>query len=233
MIQRFFGKKQQPKTDVDPVTGYIRSICEKVKKTQTLDESLESAVFSVVDTETTGLDMNEARIINIAAVKVQNFKIIDFYNTFINPEMIIPPDSIKWHHITDDMVQDKPKAGEVMLDFLNFIGDTTVVGHHIAFDIRMINKELQHAFGCEIYNHSLDTMLIYSRAILQSDEHFGLDHLFEVYNVTCNGRHTALGDALATAEVFTKMIFQANKTYNTVQELHDSQRAYVKPKNFN
>ena len=206
---------------------YIKRLCEMGCDSAILSQNIEDAVFSVVDTETTGLDINEAKLINIAAVKVQNFKIIDFYNTFINPEIIIPPDSIKWHNITDDMVQDKPTADEILPDFLNFVGSSVIVGHHINFDIKMINKELGNCFNCSLKNHWLDTMLIYSRAILRRDEHHTLDHLFDIYNVTCNGRHTALGDALATAEVFTKMIFQANKDYKTVKELVDGQKSFV------
>ncbi|HAL86526.1 MAG TPA: 3'-5' exonuclease [Deferribacteraceae bacterium] len=192
-----------------------------------MTEKIEDAVFSVVDTETTGLDLSKARVINIAAVKVQNFKIIDFYNTFINPEMIIPPESIKWHNITDEMVKDKPKVEEILPDFMKFVGTSVIVGHHINFDIKMINKELNGCFGCQLHNQWLDTMLIYSRAIIKKEDHLTLDHLFDVYNVKCNGRHTALGDALATAEVFTKMVFQANEHYSTIRELVDCQKSLL------
>ncbi|WP_022849705.1 3'-5' exonuclease [Limisalsivibrio acetivorans] len=227
MITKLFGRKSLDDKPQDPITLYVRKLCEDARKNITMDDKLEDAVFSVVDTETTGLDINEARVINIAAVKVQNFKIVDFYNTFINPEMLIPPESIKWHNITDDMVQDKPYVEEVLPDFLKFIGSSVIVGHHINFDIKMINKEMQNCFGCQLHNPWLDTMLIYSRSILKKEDHHTLDHLFDVYKVTCNGRHTALGDALATAEVFTKMVFQANKTYGTVKELSDSQKSFV------
>jgi DNA polymerase-3 subunit epsilon len=225
MITKLFGKKSVDNKPKDPIALYVHKLCDMAKAYNPLGEKIKDAVFSVVDTETTGLDINQARVINIAAVKVQNFKIIDFYNTFINPEIIIPPESIKWHNITDDMVKDKPKVEEVLPDFLKFVGSSVVVGHHINFDIKMINKELLNSFGCQMSNQWLDTMLIYSHAILKKEDHHTLDHLFGVYNVKCNGRHTALGDALATAEVFTKMIFQANKNYDIVRELVDCQKS--------
>jgi DNA polymerase-3 subunit epsilon len=224
MIGKLFNKKQDIVKPTDPIAMFVHSICEKITNNKTMDINLEDAVFSVVDTETTGLDIKEARIINVAAVKVQNFKIIDFYNSFINPETEIPKESIKWHNITDEMVEDKPTAGEVMPDFLNFVGDSIIVGHHIAFDIKMINKEMGDAFGCHMNNHSLDTMLIYSHAIAKKDDHYSLDHLLDLYNVTCNGRHTALGDALATAEVFSKMITQASNEFRTVRALSECQK---------
>ena len=227
MINKLFGKKQISDKPQDPVSMYVHKLCENAVNACDANINIEDAVFSVIDTETTGLDISQARLINIAAVKVQNFKIIDFYNTFINPEITIPPESIKWHNITDDMVVDKPTVDEILPDFMKFVGPSFVVGHHVNFDIKMINKELLGSFSCEMRNPWLDTMLIYSRAILRKEEHFSLDHLFDVYKVTCNGRHTALGDALATAEVFTKMVFQANKTYKTVRELMDSQKSFV------
>lgn len=227
MIGKLFNKKQDTGVPTDPIAFFVNKKCEKINNNKTLEIDIQNAVFSVVDTETTGLDINNARIINVAAVKVQNFKIIDFYNSFINPEMEIPKDSIKWHNITDEMVVDKPTVGEVLPDFINFVDDSIVVGHHINFDIRMINKEMMQSFGCEMKNHWLDTMLIYSNAIVKKDEHYSLDHLLDLYNVTCNGRHTALGDALATAEVFTKMISQVSREYKTVRELCNCQKSFV------
>jgi DNA polymerase III epsilon subunit family exonuclease len=225
MISKLFSRKHDTGKPLDPVALFVNRKCENINNSKTLDDNLENAIFSVVDTETTGLDLNTARIINVAAVKVQNFKIIDFYNSFINPEESIPKESIKWHNITDEMVADKPTAGEVMPDFLNFVDDSIIVGHHITFDIKMINKEMMNYFGCQMSNNWLDTMLIYSRAIVKKDGHYSLDDLLETYNVTCNGRHTALGDALATAEVFTKMITQASREFRTVRELCNCQKA--------
>lgn len=227
MITKLFGRKNVENKPKDPIAVYVNKMCEAAKSHPVMGEKIEDAVFSVVDTETTGLDLTKARVINIAAVKVQNFKIIDFYNTFINPEMVIPPESIKWHNITDEMVQDKPKVEEILPDFMKFVGTSVLVGHHVNFDIKMINKELNSCFGCQLHNQWLDTMLIYSRAIIKKEDHLTLDHLFDVYNVKCNGRHTALGDALATAEVFTKMIFQANEHYSTIRELVDCQKSLL------
>ncbi|ADD68521.1 DNA polymerase III, epsilon subunit [Denitrovibrio acetiphilus DSM 12809] len=227
MISKLFSKKQNTGVPKDPVAIFVNKKCENINNNKTLNTDIQNAVFSVIDTETTGLDLNDARIINVAAVKVQNFKIIDFYNSFINPETEIPKESIQWHNITDEMVADKPTAGEVLPDFLNFVDDSIIVGHHVTFDIKMINKEMMDSFSCQINNNWLDTMLIYSHAIIKKDERYSLDYLLDLYNVTCNGRHTALGDALATAEVFTKMIMQASREFKTVRELCDCQKSFI------
>lgn len=224
MIEKFLFKKNIYNKNSDPVNSYVHRLCEMVKKNRSLDELIQNAEFSVVDTETTGLEIANARVINIAAVKVKNFKIVDFYNAFINPQMKIPPSSIDWHGITDDMVKDKPIAVEVMPEFLKFVSDNPIVGHHIGFDVKMINKELGEFFGCKLENYTIDTMLLYSNAIVRKETHVSLDHLFDVYNVVCTGRHTALGDALATSEVFNKIIYQANKNFDTVGDLFNIQK---------
>lgn len=226
MIAKLFGKKHIESKPQDPIVQYVNRLCEKVRRHPVMDERIDNAVFTVLDTETTGLELTKSKIISIAAVKVQNFKIIDFYNTFINPEEVIPDESVKWHGITDEMVRDKPRIGEVLPDFLKFIDTSVIVGHHVSFDIKMLDKELDAGFGCRLNNAWLDTMLIYSRAILKKEDHHTLDHLFEVYKVTCKGRHTALGDALATAEVFNKMIAQAGSGYKTVKDLAESQKSF-------
>lgn len=226
MLSKIFRRKSS-KITVDPMASYIKSLTEKVKKTKCTSDSLEDAIFSVIDTETTGLDTLNDKLINIAAVKVKNFKIIDFYDTFINPEMMIPLDSIQWHHITDEMVVDKPKVSEVLPEFIKFIDNSTIVGHHVGFDITMLNKDLKLYFNTELHNNWLDTMMIYQKAIIKKEQHTTLDYLFEVYKVNCEGRHTALGDALATAEVFNKMISQANKTFRSVGELCEAQKTFV------
>lgn len=218
MIDRFFTKKVIKK-DTDPIANYVTTICKNYKKSQSLSSSLFDVEFSVIDTETTGLEINTAKIINLAAVKIKNFQIVDFYDAFIDPGMAIAKDSIQWHHITDEMVKDKPKFIEVIPEFLSFLGNSFIVGHHITFDITMINKEIKDIFGCEIDSYLIDTMFVYSRGVLGVEDHLGLDHLFKVYKVNCSGRHTALGDALATAEVFNKMITGAIKNFKTVGDL--------------
>ena len=84
------------------------------------DESTDRE-YVVLDIETTGLHATKDRIIEIAAVKIgMDDKIIDEFHTMVDPGMRIPPDSIKVHNITDDMVQGAPKIGEVMPQLAEF-----------------------------------------------------------------------------------------------------------------
>jgi len=218
---RSFLKKRK---NNDPVVEYVIKICNSYNKKDFMGIDLHDAEFAVVDTETTGLDINTAKIINIAAVKIKNFKIIDYYNTFINPGKKIDPQSIKWHGITDEMVHDKPYVVEVIPEFLKFIKNSVIVGHHIKFDMDMICKELFETYGCTLKQRCLDTMFIYTRGVIKRDDHVSLDFLLDLYKVKCIGRHTALGDAMATAEVFNKMIMHISGEYKKVRELFDLQK---------
>jgi len=220
MFRRLF-KRNRDDFRSDPIIKYVVKLCDKYNKRDFLNQSVFDVEFCVVDTETTGLDIKTAKIINLAAVKIKNFKIIDYYNVFINPGKSIDPDSIKWHGITDEMVKDKPFVVEVLPEFIKFIRNSIMVGHHIKFDIDMISKELMETFGCVLKQKYLDTMFIYTRGIAKKNDHVGLDFLLDLYKVKCNGRHTALGDAMATAEVFNKMVMQISDTYKSVRDLCD------------
>ncbi|MGA1863071.1 3'-5' exonuclease [Deferribacter thermophilus] len=225
MIRKFFKKFRYNKTNSknDPLAVYIKNLISSVNNEKIFNMKIDEAKYCVIDTETTGLDLKTAKLINIAAVKVVGFKIVDFYDVFINPGISIPEDSIKWHGITDDIVKDKPTAAEILPDFLKFIKDSVIVGHHVNFDLEMLNKELRENFNSEIKNIWIDTMFVYSKNILCRDDHVSLDFLLEKYNVKCIGRHTALGDALATAEVFNKLVVKLKDKFRTVSDLYRSQ----------
>jgi len=212
------------KPDNDPIVNYVVNLCNSYNKKNFMDISLYDAEFSIVDTETTGIDIATAKIVNIAAVKIKNFKIIDYYNTFINPGIKINEDSIKWHGITDEIVKDKPYVVEVLPEFLKFIKNSVIVGHHIKFDMDMISKEMLETYKCAINQKYLDTMFIYTRGVIKRDDHVGLDYLLDLYKVKCIGRHTALGDAMATAEVFNKMIMQIFGEFKKVGDLFELQK---------
>lgn len=223
---KFFKKNffLKDKSKNDPVVDYVVKLCNAYNKKNFLNTSLYDAEFAVIDTETTGLDVKTAKIINLAAVKIKGFKIIDYFNAFINPNIEIDPNSVKWHGITDYMVKGKPTITEVLPEFLRFIKDSIIVGHHIKFDMEMISKELLETYGCTIKQRCIDTMFIYTRGVIKRDDHVTLDFLLDLYRVKCIGRHTALGDAMATAEVFIKMIMQLYDEYKRVSELFDLQK---------
>jgi len=88
----------------------------------------------VLDTETTGLDFTRERLVEFAAVRLENGKIKDSFQTLINPEQHIRKSSMAIHGITQEMVEDAPTEAEAMPKIMEFIGDYPIVAHNAIFD---------------------------------------------------------------------------------------------------
>jgi len=175
---------------------------------QWLQTPLADIVFTVVDCETTGLHVEAGdRLVAIGAVRVDGsvVRADDTFDALVNPGIRIPEVSTGFHGITDEMVADAGSPAEVVAQFAGYAADSVLVAHHAAFDLGFLTPAAQAA-GVRLEPLALDTMLL--SAVLDPDPEarHGLDYVCERYGVQVFGRHTALGDALATAEVLVRMI---------------------------
>jgi len=153
-------------------------------KTATTQES----IFAVLDTETTGLNVNEGhRIISIAATKIKNLKITnEILDELVNPERQISEPSIKIHNITQEQVQNKPVLKELDEKIYNFLENTVLVGHNLNFDIKFIVSSGPYTKTLKI----------------QTED---------------QTRHSALGDSVITARLFLHLLEEAGKkNINTI-----------------
>ncbi len=226
MIKNFLNKiliqKNSSKSNPqDPVAFYVQKIIASNSPEANLPLTINEATFTVIDTETTGLDKKKDDILSIAAVKVKNIKIIDIYNVFVDAGVKIPEESIKFHGILDKDLKNKPKINEILPDFIRFIGNSIIIGHHIKFDIEMINKYINKYFSVKLNNFLIDTGQLYN-FISSNEGNVSLDFLMEFYNVKCEeeNRHSAIGDAIATAEVFIKIITNFKDKFKTIDDFY-------------
>ena len=171
------------------------------------DRPLAELAFTVFDTETTGLNPSQGdEIIQIGATRIVNGKLLrqESFEQLVDPECMIPPASIPIHGITQDMVRGQPTIATVLPAFHAFAQDTVLVAHNAAFDMRFL--ELKEAStGVRFEQPVLDTLLLSAVAQPRQDSH-RLEAIAERLGVTVLGRHTALGDAIVTAEVFLRLV---------------------------
>lgn len=199
---------------------------------------LRNITYVVFDTETTGLRPDAGdQIVSIAGVRIVNGRILagECFNRIVNPGRPIPVESIKFHGITDDMVQDKPPLGVVLPQFKSFCANAVLVGHNVAFDLKFLRMR-ERACGITFDNPALDTMLL-SAFVDNSNRNQTLDAIADRYGIHATDRHTALGDSLTTAAVLLRLIDaleargirtfdEAVKTLNITQQLQQRQAAF-------
>jgi DNA polymerase-3 subunit epsilon len=187
---------------------YDFDLFQSTVQSSALDEQrLADLSYTVFDTETTGLNPSEGdEIIQIGATRIVNGKLLrqECFEQLVDPVRLIPAPSTQIHGITQDMVVGKPRIGEVLPAFHAFAQDTVLVAHNAAFDMKFLQLQEENT-GVVFLQPVLDTLLL--SAVLQpnQDSH-NLEALAERFNITTLGRHTALGDAMLTAEVMLRMI---------------------------
>lgn len=171
------------------------------------DRLLSELSFTVFDTETTGLNPSEGdEIIQIGATRIVNGRLLkqESFEQLVNPGRLIPAATVPIHGITQDMVRGKPPITEVLPAFYTFAQDTVLVAHNAAFDMKFL--QLQEKNTGLVFSHPvLDTLLL-SAVVHPNQESHRLEAIAERFNITVLGRHTALGDAFVTAEVWLRLL---------------------------
>ncbi|MBF4516521.1 3'-5' exonuclease [Flavobacterium sp. ANB] len=183
--------------------------------------SIEETRFVVLDTETTGFDYENDRILCIGALVLQD-NIISIQNSF---EVYIEQDhydksTAQIHGILKDFILKRPNEREALEQFLAFLGDSIIIAHHTIFDITMINKALERNGMPELTNKTLDTAHLYKNTLIKSHlferkDHYTLDDLADKFDISKKDRHTALGDAYITAIAFLKIVKKLKEKKHT------------------
>lgn len=173
-------------------------------------------VFVCIDCETTGLDAEHDRIIEIALARFNFHEIIQQYETLLNPEYEISERSLSIHKIQPEMLIGKPKIEEVLPFILDFIGNHIIIGHSVGFDIQLlVNAAKRNNLPCNLlarpYVDTLRLARLYGESQTNSLEKLGIH-----FNVPSEGAHRALNDVLLNIRVFKHL---ARRFQTTVEVL--------------
>ena len=198
----------------DVLDGYRR----RFDATWSDETPIDRVRFVALDSETTGLNPHTDRIITIGAVAVQQGDIVldDSFEALL--KVVRNTAAVTVHGITRDESQHGVDEPAAIRQFLDYLQDGVIVGHHINHDISTLNAACQRHWGFELQNRSLDTMdlalhLERSGAFAERERirEFTLDSLCQMFDVIPHDRHTAAGDAFITAQVFLRLLRLASR----------------------
>jgi len=171
------------------------------------DRKLGDLHYTVFDTETTGLEPSAGdEIISIGAVRIVNARLLkrEVFDQLVDPRRPVGRASTRIHGIDARALAGQPTIAEVLPHFHRFCEDTVLVAHNAAFDMRFLELK-EPSTGIRFAQPVLDTLLL-SAIVHPSQESHNLEVLAERLGISMIGRHTALGDALVTGEIFLKLL---------------------------
>jgi len=177
-----------------------------------LPEDIHENTFVVLDTETTGFSMTKDRMLCIGALKLldNNIVVKESFEVYIQQEHY-NTESAEIHGILKKTKRNSISELDALKQFLVYAKNHILVGHHVMFDINIINAALKRNGLPKLKNKTLDTESLYIRTLListvvQQKERYSLDDLAKKFSISRKDRHTALGDAYITAIAFLRTI---------------------------
>ncbi len=182
---------------------------------------LADGTFIVTDIETTGLSPEKNRITEVACVIVRGGEIIAEHQSLVNPEQAIPLAIQQMTGISNVMAFAAPKGGEIFPEIRRWIPDDAVfVAHNVSFDFNFLQSSFRRHGVAEMRQEKLCTARL-ARRILPARKSWALNHLAAHFGIKINGRHRAMGDAMATARALIDMldILQDEYSCETVEDV--------------
>lgn len=172
-------------------------------------EKRMTGTFVAYDLETTGIRPTMDRILEIGAVRVENFQMKEEFQTFVNPGRAIPERIVSLTGITDDMVKDAKMPETAVLEFLKFCGDDIILGHNLIFDYSFIKVQAV-SMGETFEKEGIDTLKI-ARKLCTDLKSRSLSCLCEHFEILNEHQHRAIDDAKATVQLYLKLCERAKE----------------------
>lgn len=179
-------------------------------------------MYSIIDIESNGAGFRKESIIEIAIYKYDGHEIVDQFISLINPENEITPFVQKLTKISPKMVKTAPKFHEIAKRVVEITEGTTLVGHNIDFDYRMLRQEFKR-LGYEFKINTLDTIPL-AKKLIPEAESYSLGKLVKSLGIPLTDQHRAGGDARATLDLF-KLLIIKDKDSEIIQQHHEEVNA--------
>jgi DNA polymerase-3 subunit epsilon len=162
---------------------------------------------SAVDTETTGLDLDTDRVLSVGVVRVHGTRVYRgaSFERLVNPAVEIPSRATAVHGLTNAMIAAAPDFRKIVPELKAMLADTAIIGHNVRFDLGMLAREMERAGEPWAPPPALDTAVLYM-AVEPGAADLELGAVAERLGITVQGRHTALGDSLVTAEIYVRLV---------------------------
>lgn len=226
LAQLFGGRSRLNPSDAERLRHWSARAAVK------LNQPFPSARYVVVDVETTGLDLNRDRLIAIGAVAVRGEQIVlsESFEVVLRQDQVSSKDNILIHGIGGEQQRQGLEPAEALLQFLEFLERSPLVAFHVTFDQTMINRAMKEYLGFKFKHPWLDLAYVMP-ALLPglAARYRALDEWSGHFQISNYARHSALADALATAQLLLPAIHLAtsrrrSRNYLDLQALEEAQR---------
>lgn len=174
----------------------------RTEKGKSMLDLLDS--YTVIDLETTGLDPLYDSIIELAAIHVENGRIVEQFSSLVNPGYEIDDFITELTGITNEMLASAPSIDSILPSFLDFVGAGTILGHNVNFDVNFLYTACERQLSKPFCNDFIDTMR-FSRRLFPAERHHRLIDLVQRFGLGDTEEHRALSDALQTHECYCYM----------------------------
>lgn len=196
-----------------------RSIMERLYKGKSLTNFVND--YTIIDIETTGLSPEYDDIIELAAIKVRDNKVVETYQQLVNPGYDIDEYIEKITGITNEMLSNQPNLNFVIDSYINFLSDDILIGHNINFDINFIYDKLIELRNTVLSNSYVDTMR-FARKLCKELKHHRLRDLIKSFDLDVDCQHRALADCKTTYLIYNHLEKIALKQYSSLNEFSKS-----------
>lgn len=160
--------------------------------------------YVVIDTETNGLKIQGGRILELTAMRFENFEPVAVWTTLLNPGLPIPDAATNINGITDDMVEDAPSLASVAQSFRDFVGSSNIVGHNLEFDLKFL-----YSRGIDLIQEKrkfYDTWPLSQKAFGNAVGNYKLSTVANYCDLPTDGAHRSLNDCYMSGIIFARCV---------------------------